>query len=92
MTARPNAHAVELTTAQTEVLTRIARGESQVRIAAEMHVAASTVRSHYREIYIRLGADNAPHAVALAIGLELLPADVATHHTTTITGGTTHAR
>ena len=89
MTARPPVHAVELTAVQTEVLARIARGESQAGIAEQMGVAVSTVRSHFREIYIRLGADNAPHAVALAIGYGLLPAGVATHTTTL---GETHVR
>lgn len=82
MTGRPSAHLMELTPAQTEVLCRIARGQQQPQIAREMHVSVNTIKSHFRDIFIRLGADNAAHAVALSIGLELIPADVATTSTT----------
>lgn len=78
MTARPHLHLIDLTAQQTQVLTLIAYGYDQPRIAKELGITVNTCRSHLRDILVRLGADNAAHAVALAIGYDLLPADVAT--------------
>ena len=78
MTARPALHLIELTDKQVEVLTLMARGLGQPAISRVMQVSVNTVKSHLRECLVRLGADNGAHAVALAIGFDLLPADVAT--------------
>lgn len=82
MTARPSSHLVELTSQQTEVIVRLACGQDTSQIAREMRLTVHTVRSYTRDIFVRLGADNAAHAVALAIGFGLVPADVATTSTT----------
>lgn len=81
MTARPGQHLIELTDKQTEVLTHMARGLGQPGIAKVMQINVNTVKSHLRGCLERLGADNGTHAVALAIGYGLLPADVATNTT-----------
>lgn len=77
MTGRPSAHLIDLTAHQARVLALIACGCDQPRIAKELGITVNTVRSHTRDIFVRLGADNNAHAVALAIGYDLLPADVA---------------
>ncbi|MFJ6215111.1 response regulator transcription factor [Streptomyces sp. NPDC092296] len=81
MTGRPGAHEIALAPREAQVIARYARGESQTQAAAGMGVSVHTVREYTRSAYERLGADSAAHAVALAIGLGLLPADVATNHT-----------
>ena len=78
MTARPSLHLVELTDKQVEVLSHLANGLDQPAIARVMQISVSTVRSHLRDSLVRLGAASGTHAVALAIGLDILPADVAT--------------
>lgn len=67
-----------LTDKQTEVLAHLARGLKRAQIAREMQVSARTVRDHLREGIFRLGAVNGTHAVARAIGLGILPTNVAT--------------
>jgi len=79
MTARPSPHLIELTAQQAEVLTRVAWGWDQPKIARDLGLTVHTVRSQFREVLQRLGANDRAHAVALAIGLGLLPADVATN-------------
>lgn len=78
MTGRPSLHLIELTDKQTEVLSHLARGLDQPAISRVMQISPNTVRSHLRDSLVRLGAANGTHAVAIAIGLGLLPADVAT--------------
>lgn len=81
MTGRPSQRLIELTDRQAETLQLMARGLGQPAISKVMQISVNAVRSHVRDCLIRLGADNGVHAVALAIGYGLLPADVAlTNH------------
>jgi DNA-binding NarL/FixJ family response regulator len=56
-----------LTERQVEILDRIARGEGRPEIARALGVSESTVRSHTKELYKRLGVNERAHAVAVAL-------------------------
>jgi DNA-binding NarL/FixJ family response regulator len=56
-----------LTDRQVEILDRIARGEGRPEIARALGVSESTVRSHTKELYKRLGVNERAHAVAVAL-------------------------
>jgi DNA-binding NarL/FixJ family response regulator len=70
---------IELTGRQLEVLARLAWGWDHPQIAKDLKTTVTATRVLGREAYVALGADTAAHAVALAIGLGLLPLDVATN-------------
>jgi DNA-binding CsgD family transcriptional regulator len=42
------------------------RGESTWTVAAKMHLSRSTVRSHLRSIFVKIGVDNISGMVAAA--------------------------
>jgi|SRR5215210_871902 len=56
-----------LTDRQIQILDRIARGEGRPEIARALGVSESTVRSHTKELYKRLGVNERAHAVAVAL-------------------------
>jgi DNA-binding NarL/FixJ family response regulator len=56
-----------LTARQLQILNRMARGEGRPEIARALGVSESTVRSHTKELYRRLGVNERAHAVAVAI-------------------------
>ncbi|MEA2247897.1 MAG: two-component system, NarL family, nitrate/nitrite response regulator NarL [Solirubrobacteraceae bacterium] len=56
-----------LTPRQVEILNHMARGEARPEIARALGVSESTVRSHTKELYKRLGVNERAHAVAVAI-------------------------
>jgi DNA-binding NarL/FixJ family response regulator len=56
-----------LTDRQVEILDRMARGEGRPEIARALGVSESTVRSHTKELYKRLGVNDRAHAVAVAM-------------------------
>lgn len=49
-----------------EVLRYIARGHSNADTGGYLFISEDTVKTHLKRIYRKLGAINAPHAVALA--------------------------
>ena len=55
-----------------EVLTWVAGGYDLRRIADELTIASTTVRTHVRNALRKLGARNRPHAVAVAMRLGLI--------------------
>ena len=57
---------------ETEVLRLLASGASNTEIAQALVVSTSTVRTHLRHIYDKLGASNRTQAVARARELQLL--------------------
>jgi DNA-binding NarL/FixJ family response regulator len=63
-----------LTERQVEILDRIARGEGRPEIARALGVSESTVRSHTKELYKRLGVNERAHAVAIALRDRLIMA------------------
>jgi DNA-binding NarL/FixJ family response regulator len=56
-----------LTDRQVEILDRMARGEGRPEIARALGLTESTVRSHTKELYKRLGVNERAHAVAVAL-------------------------
>jgi DNA-binding NarL/FixJ family response regulator len=56
-----------LTSRETQILTFIANGFSNVEIAAELLISAKTVRTHVSSILNKLGVHNRSHAVAIAM-------------------------
>jgi DNA-binding CsgD family transcriptional regulator len=78
--AADGAVGIRLSAREKEVLALISAGCSNRMIAARLHLATSTVKSHVESILVRLGARNRAEAVAIAAGLRLLT-DAATHGT-----------
>jgi DNA-binding NarL/FixJ family response regulator len=62
----------ELTARELEVLQLAARGFSGPRIAEELVLSRGTVRSHFNNIYTKLGVRDRAGAVAKAMRLELI--------------------
>jgi DNA-binding NarL/FixJ family response regulator len=62
-----------LTARQLDILTRIARGMTEVEIGAELFLTRDTVKTHARRAYRALGARCQAHAVALAYQAGILP-------------------
>jgi len=63
-----------LTERQVEILDRMARGEGRPEIARALGLTESTVRSHTKELYKRLGVNERAHAVAVGLReAEILP-------------------
>jgi DNA-binding NarL/FixJ family response regulator len=54
------------------VLKLIARGLCHKRVAQRLNVEPSTVRTHLNDIHHRLGTENAPHAVYVALRAGLI--------------------
>ncbi|MEV4384373.1 LuxR C-terminal-related transcriptional regulator [Micromonospora sp. NPDC049580] len=65
-----------LTTEQVALLAEIAEGRTHAAIGRDRGITRSTVEHRLSVLYQRIGARNAPHAVAIAIRAGLLP----THH------------
>ena len=64
----------ELSDREIEVLSLIAAGGTKDEISHHLEMAPSTVAGHITRIYRALGAHNAPHAVALAHGYQVISA------------------
>jgi len=63
-----------LTVRQIEVLRQLSNGLSYGQAARALGISKSTVQTHARRAYWRLGACNSTHAVALAFRLKILSA------------------
>jgi DNA-binding CsgD family transcriptional regulator len=61
-----------LSARELEVLTWVAGGYDLQRIAKELSIAPTTVRTHVRNVLRKLHARNRPHAVAVAMHLGLV--------------------
>ena len=55
-----------LTTREAEVVARVARGQSNKDIAADLNVSDRTIGKHLQRCYRKLGATNRSHAAAIA--------------------------
>ena len=58
----------ELTDRELEIVRLVALGESGPEIAADLHIAHNTVRTHVRNAMTKLGARSRAHLVAKALG------------------------
>ncbi|MEM9304056.1 MAG: response regulator transcription factor [Pseudomonadota bacterium] len=52
---------------ETEILTRVAEGQSNAVIAREIHISTSTIKFHLNNIYGKLGVSSRTSAVAVAV-------------------------
>jgi PAS domain S-box-containing protein len=59
---------VELSARELEIVRLIAQGESGPEIAAELHIAHDTVRTHVRNAMKKVGARSRAHLVAKVLG------------------------
>lgn len=64
-----------LTARELEVLTWIARGHSNSQIAGELHVVEDTVKSHVKNILMKLGVSSRSKAVATGVQRGLVQLD-----------------
>lgn len=55
-----------LTKRETEILKRIAAGQTKIQIAAELFIDENTVRSHVKNIYIKLDVNSKSEAIRTA--------------------------
>lgn len=67
-----------LTAREAQVLTAIANGHTRATAGRELYLSAHTIKTHLRRIFIKLGARDRAHAVALAIATCQLPVDAIT--------------
>ncbi|MFF9094639.1 response regulator [Streptomyces sp. NPDC014802] len=61
-----------LTRRETEVLTLVAEGLSNLAVARRLHLTEGTVKSHLARVYAKLGVDSRTAAVAAAMDLGLI--------------------
>jgi DNA-binding NarL/FixJ family response regulator len=61
-----------LTRRETEVLTLVAEGLSNLAVARRLHLTEGTVKSHLARVYAKLGVDSRTAAVAAATDLGLI--------------------
>ena len=57
-----------LTPREAEILRRIVAGQGTARMATDLGIATSTVRTHVKNVLTKLGAHNRLQAAALAVG------------------------
>jgi len=65
-----------LTRREVDVLAFVAAGMTNEEAARRLGIEPTTVKTHLRRIFVKLGAENAPHAVSLAHRRHVLPTPV----------------
>lgn len=70
--ARGPAPELQLTNQQYAVLVGLASGEEAEETGRRIGRTLDTIKSHRRHLYKALGAENGPHAVAIAMDMGLL--------------------
>ncbi|MEV0647477.1 helix-turn-helix transcriptional regulator [Phytomonospora sp. NPDC050363] len=61
-----------LTPRQHEILAHLAEGLTTHQIARTLELSSNTIASHLQHIYRAIGANNAPHAIRIAMQAGLL--------------------
>lgn len=61
----PATYGQRLTPHEIEILTAVAHGHADKQIGTRLHIAESTVKTHVRRMFIKLGAINRANLVAL---------------------------
>lgn len=64
-----------LTERERQILTLLATGAGAAEIGRALYIGEGTVKTHTTRLYARLGARNAPHAVALGYQRGILTVD-----------------
>jgi DNA-binding CsgD family transcriptional regulator len=73
LAAKPSGRAIRaLTRREREILTLASGGMTTDRIAAEVGISRSTVRTYVTRSIAKLGAENRTHAIALAVSLGVI--------------------
>ena len=72
MRRRNNPERPRLTVRETEVLQRLAAGDSVAAVAKQLYMSESTVKTHIAKLYDKLGANNRASAVMAAIRAGLI--------------------
>lgn len=72
MRRRNNPDTPRLTVRETEVLQRLAAGDSVAAVAKQLYMSESTVKTHIAKLYDKLGANNRASAVMAAIRAGLI--------------------
>jgi len=65
-----------ITRRQTQVIELIAKGHTNKQIAELMNVAPSTIKTHREAVLVSLEANNAPHAVYIAMSRGIIRSDL----------------
>jgi DNA-binding NarL/FixJ family response regulator len=68
-----HAHLQSLSSRELEVLTLLCRGSNNAEIAAQLVIALDTVKSHIKNLLLKLGAKGRTHAAVMALELGLVP-------------------
>lgn len=69
---RMKVEGTRLTPTERRVLRLIAFGETPIEAAQKLGISPVTMRKHMKVIRARLGARTTPHAVAIAVSLDLI--------------------
>jgi NarL family two-component system response regulator LiaR len=72
MADKPAAHTFQLNSRELDVLRLIVHGQSNSRIASELHIAESTVKYHVGNVLSKLGVTTRAEAAAVAVQHNLL--------------------
>jgi len=63
---------VTLTKREKEIMTLVASGVKQKKIAADLGVTYETVQTHFKNVRLKLNAMNTVHAVTIAVAKHLI--------------------
>lgn len=64
---RPTRHDYDLTDRETEILTLLCKGRTNLEIASTLHITVATVKFHMTNILAKLGATHRSQAIAIAL-------------------------
>ena len=74
--ANRDAHVVDLSDRESEVLALIAKGLTNAQIADELYLSIETVKTYVKRLYAKLDVHNRAQAAVAASSHQLTPRDV----------------